>query len=109
MNIQQNIVKKWSGQEEDQLLREIKEGMDEQTIAKNHQRSVGGCMIRLKKIALRMYENNQSFEEIEQATGLTEDVVLEQQKIETKQKNPQSADKKLALLKRKLEDIIAIL
>lgn len=109
MNIQQNIVKKWSGQEENQLLQEIKDGVDEQTIARNHQRSVGGCMIRLKKIALRMYENNLSFEEIEDTTGLKEDVVLEQQKIENKQKNPQSAEKKIALLKRKLEDIIAIL
>ncbi len=109
MNTQQNIVRKWSGQEEEQLLKEIKDGVDEQTIAKNHQRSVGGCMIRLKKIALRMYENNQSFEEIEEATGLKEDVILEQQKIENKQKNPQSAERKIALLKKKLQDIIDIL
>ena len=108
MNTQQNIVKKWSSAEEDQLLQEIKDGLDEETIARNHQRSVGGCMIRLKKIALRMYENNMSFVEIEQATGLKEDVILEQKRIEEKQK-PQTADKKIALLKKKLEDILAML
>ena len=59
-----NLVRKWSSAEENQLLQEIKDGVDEETIARNHQRSVGGCMIRLKKIALRMYENNLSFDEI---------------------------------------------
>ena len=108
MNTQQNIVKKWSSAEEDQLLQEIKDGLDEETIARNHQRSVGGCMIRLKKIALRMYENNMSFVEIEQATGLKEDVILEQKRIEEKQK-PQTADKKINLIKKKLEDILAML
>ena len=103
-----NLVRKWSSAEENQLLQEIKDGVDEETIARNHQRSVGGCMIRLKKIALRMYENNLSFDEIEEATGLKEDVVLEQKKIEEKQK-PQTADKKINLIKKKLEDILAML
>ena len=105
---QSHVVRKWSSVEEEQLLQEIKDGVDEATIARNHQRSIGGCMIRLKKIALRMYEDNMPFVEIEQKTGLKEDVILEQKRIEEKQK-PQTAERKIALIKKKLEDIIAML
>ncbi len=108
MNIQQNLVRKWSGAEEDQLLKEIKDGVDEETIARNHQRSVGACRIRLKKIAVKMLDNNLSFEDIEEKTGLKEDDVLEQKALEAKQK-PQTSDKKIAVIKKQLQNIIDLL
>jgi len=109
MNTQQNKVVKWSSAEENQLLQEIKDGLDEETIARNHQRSVGAIKIRLKKIALKMKNDDIPIEEIKEATGISEEEIEEQKKIESKQKDSSSDTKKLNIIKRRLQDIVDLL
>ena len=48
MNTQPNIVKKWSQSEEDKLLKSFQAGTSTADIAKEHQRSEGAILIRLK-------------------------------------------------------------
>ena len=43
------LVKKWSNVEEEQLINEIQEGLEDEEIAKRHQRSMGAIKIRQKK------------------------------------------------------------
>jgi len=59
----------WSEEEENQLLKELKE-LDIEEIAEIHNRTKGGINSRRKVIANRMYSENISIEEIMEKTKL---------------------------------------
>ena len=59
-----NMGEKWSDSEEIQLLLELKNDIDIETISQNHKRTIGGIKSRCKEIAYRMYLKNVPIEEI---------------------------------------------
>ena len=102
-------VKKWSNQEEEQLINEINEGLDDEEIAKRHQRSLGAIKIRVKKIAVRLYDKGEDLESIKQNLRIEPNEVLEQKKVEENQKKPPTTDKKLLLIRKKLQEIVDLI
>lgn len=89
-----NMGLKWSEQEETMLLQELKDDIDIETIAKNHDRTVGGINARRREIAYQMHLKKTSFDEIIQKTK------LDYQSIENAIQR-----KKEKYLKRKTKDI----
>jgi hypothetical protein len=72
-----SIGKLWTKEEEDQLLREIANNMDNQTIADNHERTIGGIVSRIKYIAIKMHTSNNSIENIIETTKLDMNELME--------------------------------
>ena len=104
------LVKKWSNVEEEQLINEIQEGLEDEEIAKRHQRSMGAIKIRQKKIAVRLYEKGEDLESIKTKLKIEPDEVLEQKKVEENQKKGhQTSDKKLLLVRKKLQEIVDLI
>ena len=58
-----STAKKWSKVEEEQLLDEVRQGLDMETIAEKHNRNVGGVSIRLKKLLINLIDNNELTEQ----------------------------------------------
>lgn len=104
----QNTVRKWSVLEEKQLLKEHQDGVSLEDIAKAHQRSEGAIAIRLKKIAVQLHSEGESFASIEKKTGVSQEVVEEQLKIETRTQNKKMTSNS-ELIKQKLKEIEALL
>ena len=102
-------VKKWSSQEEEQLINEINERLDDEEIAKRHQRSLGAIKIRIRKMAVRLYDRGEDLESIKSKLKIEPDEVLEQKKVEENQKKPPTTDKKLLLVKKKLQEIVDLI
>jgi hypothetical protein len=65
-----NFGKKWSNDEETQLLKELKKKIDVKKIALLHDRTEGGIISRCKEIAYNMYIKNESMENIMKITKL---------------------------------------
>jgi hypothetical protein len=85
-NYPSNVGQKWSDEEEQKLLEELKKNMDIELIAKIHNRTTGGINARCKEIAYKLYSNNRSMEEIIVKTKLDEDQIIET--IKKRQNNP---------------------
>ena len=68
---------RWTPDEENQLLNEIKQGMDVAQIAHIHNRTVGGITGRMREIAYRMHAQGFPMETIMRDTSLTVEVILE--------------------------------
>lgn len=100
-------VVKWSIKEEEQLLKEVEEGLSDADIAKKHERSEGAIAVRRKKVALDMFKDGKTLEQIQKSTGVSEDEINEQKKHQDK-KN-QGDTKKLSVIKKKLQEIIDLL
>jgi hypothetical protein len=70
-----NLGKVWSEDEETLLLEELYTNIDIETIARNHERTIGGINARRKQIAYNMYQNNSSMETIVKWTRLDEEFI----------------------------------
>ena len=70
-----NLGKFWSEDEETLLLEELYTNIDIETIARNHERTIGGINARRKQIAYTMYQNNSSMESIIKWTRLDEEFI----------------------------------
>lgn len=67
-----NIYQKWTGEEEETLLEELRKNIHVELIAQYHNRTIGGINARRREIAYKMYDNNISMEEILLKTKLDE-------------------------------------
>jgi len=72
-----NMGQKWTNQEETLLLQELNKNIDIETIAKLHNRTIGGINSRRSEIAYKLYTNNNSIEEIMLKTKLHEEQITE--------------------------------
>jgi hypothetical protein len=72
-----NIGKKWSNKEENDLLEELDNNIDIESIAQSHNRTIGGINSRRRVLAYKMYSNNISMEEIINKTKLNKYEILE--------------------------------
>jgi len=70
-----NVGQKWTDNEENILLEELNKNVDIKTIAKNHNRNIGGINARRKKIAYEMYLKHVSIEEIIEKTKLDNECI----------------------------------
>lgn len=73
-----NTGQKWTDEEETLLLEELsKKNIDIRLIAESHNRTTGGINARRREIAYKLYNNNNSMEEIILKTKLDEDQIIE--------------------------------
>lgn len=93
-----NIGKKWNESEEQKLLEELAENLDIETIAKSHNRSIGGINARCKEIAYKLHLQNIPIENIILQTRLDENNIKEI--IEKKQQSK----KKITVEVKKLDN-----
>lgn len=66
-----NIGKRWTQEEDIQLLEDVVNNIDVFKIAINHGRKIGGITCRIEDIAYKMYINGIEMNEIETKTKLT--------------------------------------
>lgn len=71
-----NLGQKWSDKEELLLLRELKQNMNIDIIAKNHNRTTGGINSRIREIAYKLYTKNTSMKDIITQTKLSEKEII---------------------------------
>lgn len=64
--------KAWDEHETLNLLKRIRENKSIDTIAKEHERTIGGITSRLRAIAYELYEEGKTVEQIKKYTRLTE-------------------------------------
>jgi hypothetical protein len=76
-----NFGKKWSNDEETQLLKELKKNIDVKKIAILHDRTEGGIISRCKEIAYNMHVKNESIENIMKITKLDVETINKTIKI----------------------------
>jgi len=72
-----SLGKKWTHEEEQQLLLHIKEGNDKDAIAALHNRTVGAIQSRIRSIAYDMFVQNTPVEAISEATKLTTSEIMD--------------------------------
>ena len=70
-----NIGQKWTDKEDFILLEELNQNIDIETIAENHNRTIGGIKSRCKEIAYKMFLKNISIEEIIKQTKLDDECI----------------------------------
>lgn len=74
----ENMGKLWKKEEVDQLLREINENKDYETIAIAHKRKSGGIISRLRQVAAELHlDEKKSIDECIELTGLEKADVLD--------------------------------
>jgi hypothetical protein len=79
---QPNKMRRWTTNEENKLLKEIKDKKSLKEMAEAHDRSEGACAIRLKKLAVAMLQSGEeTMETICLKTGLTKAEINEQAQI----------------------------
>ncbi len=79
--------KRWTPEEEQQLLKEIAESKAIYVIARSHDRSKRAIELRLLDIAIKMLGNGASYEDIEQVTKCTESQISERINTIEEEKN----------------------
>lgn len=107
-----NVGLKWFEDEETTLLDELNKKMDIETIAKNHNRTVGAINSRRKNIAYRMFLKNVSIEEIIEKTKLDEESIkqlIDKRKNynpkKTEIKKPVSLENEIAEIKNDIKEL----
>ena len=74
----ENMGKPWKKEEVCQLLSEIKENMDYETIAAAHKRKSGGIISRLRQVAAELHlDEKKTIDECIELTGLDKSDVLD--------------------------------
>ena len=74
----ENMGKPWKKEEVDQLLREINENKDYETIAIAHKRKSGGIISRLRQVAAELHlDEKKTIDECIELTGLEKADVLD--------------------------------
>ena len=101
-------VRKWSVAHEDELLKMFKDKTPVSDMAKKLERGEGAVLIRLKKIATRLHTEGLNFDDIYIKTGVSQEVLEEQLKIDARVQNKKLSNSS-ALIKAKLKEIEAIL
>lgn len=92
-----NLGSKWTNTEEQQLLSSIEEGLDIETIAKQHNRTVGGIQSRIQMVAYEMSLQQVAMETIMEKTRLTLseiNTVISRKQTEKTEKVSKKASKK---------------
>lgn len=69
--------KKWTEEEEQQLLDEIQDGVSKTEMSKRHERSIGSIRSKIVKMAIRMYNSKLPLAEIASKTKLSEEVIVQ--------------------------------
>lgn len=69
--------KKWTEEEEQQLLDEIQDGISKTEMSKRHERSIGSIRSKIVKMAIRMYNSKLPLAEIASKTKLSEEVIVQ--------------------------------
>lgn len=101
-----SVGKIWTPEEETRLIDSLGQGKDIDEIAKEHKRTVGGIKSRMKKIAVRMIENDgKSVEEVCMTLHLTVEDIEDAQKKRNKKKR----NKQTTVSKPKLETELDVL
>ena len=107
-----NVGLKWFEYEETRLLEELNKNMDIETIAQNHNRTVGAINSRRKEIAYKMFLKNVSIEEIIEKTKLDEESVkqiIDKRKSynpkKTEMKKPISLENEIAEIKNDIKEL----
>lgn len=101
----------WSKEEEDKLLIEI-QTLKKEEIAKIHNRTVNGISSRLRKLALRMYNENISLDIISNKTKISKEEFInyiehkkiKEQKYQEKMKLKEEKKKKKECIDKKEEE-----
>jgi predicted nucleic acid-binding Zn-ribbon protein len=83
----ENVGTKWTQTEENLLLEELNQNIDVATIAKNHNRTVGGINARRKVIAYKLFTKSVSMDDIINKTKLNKEQIEE----EIKKREPVAA------------------
>ena len=71
----ENMGQKWTDEEEEELLQQIKENMDIENISIIHKRTIGGITSRLGEIAYKMYLKKSNIDDIIEKTKLDENYI----------------------------------
>jgi len=80
-------MRRWTANEENKLLKGVKDKKSLKEMAESHDRSEGACAIRLKKLAVQMVKDGEdTMETICLKTGLTKEEITEQLQIDTRVK-----------------------
>lgn len=85
-----NAGLKWTDAEEVNLFNELSQGLKYNEIAYKHGRSLTAIDLRIKHIAYRLYQNNESMETIMEKTKLTEpeiQTIIDWEKLKTINRN----------------------
>ena len=85
-----NTGQKWTDEEEILLLEELSKNIDIQLIAQYHNRTTVGINARRREIAYKLYNNNNSMEEIILKTKLDEAQIIET--IKKRQNTPKKCN-----------------
>jgi len=67
---------RWNLEEENKLLNLIKEKKNIEYIADSHKRTIQAIKVRLKYIAVKLFNDNENIDKIKTITNLSEDVIL---------------------------------
>ena len=102
--------KRWEDSEEIELLEEIKNGLDFQSVADKHGRTVGGITGRLKVVALRLHNLDTPMDEIIRITRLNRTDIFDfihhdEMKKSKKLNNPKPVKKNYTELESDINDI----
>ena len=73
----ENMGCPWNDVELLQLLKEVKDKIPYEDMAKAHKRTVGGITSRLRQLAYDYYTEEKSIDEIMVITGLSKDIVVD--------------------------------
>ena len=108
IHIQSNVGKKWTDEEEDTLLEELKKNIDIEIISQNHKRKIGGIESRRKEIAYKMYLNHIDIKEIIVKTKLDYETIKQIINIKQNYKKPNktiSLENEIAEIKNDIKDL----
>ena len=102
--------KRWEDSEEIELLEEIKNGLDFQSVADKHGRTLGGIIGRLKGVALRLHNLDTPMEEIIRITRLNRTDIFDfiyhdEMRKSKKQNKPKAVKKNYTELESDINDI----
>jgi len=96
---------KWTNDEEKQLMDEISQGIDIDTICKNHGREIGGIKSRISMFIVNKYNDNYTIEELSDMfkinTTIIEEII---EKNESRIKNKKCNDDKISMHGEKWTD-----
>ena len=76
-NYPARMGKAWADHETLNLLKKIRENKTVDTIAKEHERTVGGITSRLRVLAYEFYEEGKTIDQIKKYTGLSTEQIAD--------------------------------
>ena len=101
----QNLGKLWSYDEEQQLIKELVEGIDIIKISEIHERTIGGIKSRIQKITYSYYKDNISIEDIHKKIKIPEEKINELIKSQNIKENNKKVKKEKNLTRNEKLDL----